>query len=462
MSNAKEYVKGLMERARKAQAIADTFTQEKVDELCTAIAWNIVKPEVAEKIATMAVEESTLGNYDGKYAKLMTKIRGGLRDMKGQKSVGVIERDDEKQIIKVAKPVGVIAALIPCTNPEATPVLKAMFAIKGRNAIILAPHPRTKNTNTYIVNIVRETLKKYGAPEDLVIPVEPEHVSMDVSGELMAQADLVLATGGGGLVKAAYSSGTPAYGVGQGNAVTVVDETVDLKDVANKIMRSKTFDFATSCSTENSCVVQEGIYDEFIKAMEAEGGYLVKGDEKEKLEHAMWHDGHLSPAIVAQSPEAIAKEAGIELPEGKTFFMVEETGIGADYLFSGEKLSVVTTLFKYGEFGEAIDKVNAITAYHGSGHSCGIHTNDEERILALALNTKTSRLMVRQPQCLANSGAWTNGMPMTLTLGCGTWGGNIASENVTWKHLINVTWVSSPIESTQPTDEELFGDIMNQ
>ncbi|MCT4619893.1 MAG: aldehyde dehydrogenase family protein, partial [Marinisporobacter sp.] len=212
MSNAKEYVKGLMERARKAQAIADTFTQEKVDELCTAIAWNIVKPEVAEKIATMAVEESTLGNYDGKYGKLMTKIRGGLRDMKGEKSVGVIERDDEKQIIKVAKPVGVIAALIPCTNPEATPVLKAMFAIKGRNAIILAPHPRTKNTNTYIVNLVRETLKKYGAPEELVIPVEPEHVSMDVSGELLAQADLVLATGGGGLVKAAYSSGTPAYG----------------------------------------------------------------------------------------------------------------------------------------------------------------------------------------------------------------------------------------------------------
>jgi sulfoacetaldehyde dehydrogenase len=217
------------------------------------------------------------------------------------------------------------------------------------------------------------------------------------------------------MVKAAYSSGTPAYGVGQGNAVTVVDETVDLKEVANKIMRSKTFDFATSCSTENSCVVQVGIYDEFVKAMEAEGGYLVKGDEKEKLQHAMWHDGHLSRAIVAQAPEVIAKEAGIELPEGKTFFMVEETGIGADYPFSGEKLSVVTTLFKYGEFQEAIDQVNAITAYHGSGHSCGIHTNDEERILALALNTKTSRLMVRQPQCLANSGAWTNGMPMTLT-----------------------------------------------
>ncbi|WP_246637624.1 aldehyde dehydrogenase family protein [Crassaminicella profunda] len=456
--NVKEYVKSLIDRAKKAQGIADKFTQEKVDELCMAIAWNIVKPETADKIATMAVEESNLGNYEGKYAKLMTKIRGGLRDMKGQKSVGVIERDDEKKIMKIAKPVGVIAALLPCTNPEATPVLKAMFAIKGRNAIILAPHPRTKNTNTYIVNIMRETLKKYGAPEDLVIPVE--QVSMDISGELMAQADLVLATGGGGMVKAAYSSGTPAYGVGQGNAVTVIDETIDLKETANKIMRSKTFDFATSCSTENSCVVQVGIYDDFIKAMEVEGGYLVKGDEKEKLQNAMWIDGHLSSKIVAQAPEVIAAEAGIVLPEGKKFFMVEESGIGADYPFSGEKLSVVTTLFKYGEFQEAIDKVNDITSYHGRGHSCGIHSNDEERILALALNTKTSRVMVRQPQCLANSGAWTNGMPMTLTLGCGTWGGNIASANVNWRHLINVTWVSAPIKATQPTDEELFEKFM--
>ncbi|MFZ5967556.1 MAG: aldehyde dehydrogenase family protein [Bacillota bacterium] len=458
--NAAVHVKELIERARKAQKIADSYTQEKVDELCTAIAWNIVKEENADKIAKLAVEESQLGNYDGKYGKLMNKIRGGLRDMKGKKSVGVIERDEEKQIIKIAKPVGVVAALVPCTNPEATPVLKTMFAIKGRNAIILAPHPRTKKTNTMIVNIIRDTLKQYGAPEDLVIGIEEP--TMDISGELMKQADLVLATGGGAMVKAAYSSGTPAYGVGQGNAVTVVDETADLKDAANKIMRSKTFDFATSCSTENSCVIQESIYDEMLQNLQSEGGYLVSSEEKVKLHHAMWHDGHLSPKIIAQSAQVIAKEAGIDLPEGKTFFMVEETGIGPDYLFSGEKLSVVTTIFKYKEFQEAIDKVNAITAYHGSGHSCGIHSNNEEHILQLALNTKTSRVMVRQPQCLANSGAWTNGMPMTLTLGCGTWGGNVSSENITWKHLINVTWVSAPIASTMPTDEELFGEIMRR
>ncbi|WZL72091.1 aldehyde dehydrogenase family protein [Clostridiaceae bacterium 35-E11] len=457
-NNAKDYVAGLITRARNAQKIANAYTQEKVDDLCTAIAWNIVKEVNADKIAKLAVEESKLGNYEGKYAKLMTKIRGGLRDMKGKKSVGVIEHDEEKGIFKVAKPVGVVAGLVPCTNPEATPVLKAMNAIKGRNAIILAPHPRTKKTNTFIVNIIRDTLKKYDAPEDLVIGIEEP--TMEISGELMKQADLVLATGGGGMVKAAYSSGTPAYGVGQGNAVTVVDETADLKDVANKIMRSKTFDFATSCSTENACVIQESIYEALIEAMESEGGYLVSAEEKKKLEKAMWVDGHLSPAIIAQAPQKIAAEAGIDLPEGKKFFMVEESGIGPDYPFSGEKLSVVTTLFKYKEFEEAIEKVNAITDYHGSGHSCGIHSFNEANILALAEQTKTSRIMVRQPQCLANSGAWTNGMPMTLTLGCGTWGGNISSENITWKHLINVTWVSAPILSTQPTDEALFGKFM--
>ncbi len=458
--DAKEYVAGLVERARKAQSIAETFTQEKVDELCTAIAWDIVQHENADKISKMAVEESQLGNYEGKYSKIMTKVRGALRDMKGQKSVGIIERDEEKQIIKIAKPVGVVAALVPCTNPEATPVLKAMFAIKGRNAIIIAPHPRTKNTNTHIVNLMRATLKKYGAPEDLIIPVEAPTV--EISEEVMKQSDVVMATGGGGMVKSAYSSGTPAFGVGQGNAVTVVDETVDLQDTANKIMRSKTFDFATSCSTENACVIHDSIYGDFIKALDTEGGYLLSTEEKEKLQSVMWHDGHLNTAIVAQPADKIAEKAGFKLPEGKTFLMVEESGIGPEYPFSGEKLSVVTTLYKYNEFKEAVDKVNNITSYHGKGHSCGIHSNNEERIIELATSTKTSRVMVRQPQCLANSGSWTNGMPMTLTLGCGSWGGNVASENITWRNLINVTWVSAPIESTQPSDEELFGEVMNR
>jgi sulfoacetaldehyde dehydrogenase len=240
----------------------------------------------------------------------------------------------------------------------------------------------------------------------------------------------------------------------------VVDETADLKDAANKIMRSKTFDFATSCSTENSLVIQESVYDEMIQCLKNEGGYLVNAAEKAKLQAGMWIDGSLNGDIVGQPLEVIAKIAGLTIPADRKFFMVEETGIGPDYPFSGEKISMVVTIYKYGEFQEAIDKVNEITNYQGRGHSCGIHSFDEERIMKYALAIKVGRLMVRQPQCLSNSGSWTNGMPMTLIQGSGTWGRNISSDNFNFRKLLNYTWVASPIESTQPTDQELFGDIM--
>jgi len=461
MLDEKAYVAGLVERARVAQQEIENYTQEQVDKLITAICWDIVKDGPAQKIAQMAVDESKMGNYESKYGKLMVKLKGGLRDMLLEKSVGVLERDEKKGLIKIAKPIGVIGGVLPCTNPEATPVLKAMMALKTRNAIVLAPHPRTKKTNAYIVDLMRETLKKHGAPEDLILCIEEP--SLVASNEVMKQCDLVLATGGGPMVKAAYSSGTPAYGVGQGNATVLVDETADLKDAANKIMRSKSFDFSTSCSSENSLVIQEGIYNDFVACLKAEGGFLVSADEKVKLQETMWVDGHLNPDIIAQSPKTIADLAGINVPADCKFIMVEETGIGPDqYPFSGEKLSPVTTMFKYGTFAEGVNKVKTITSFHGKGHSCGIHSTNDDRILELAMATKVSRMMVRQPQALANSGAWTNGMPMTLTLGCGTWGGNISSENITFKKLLNVTWVSYPIASTMPTDAELFGDIMKE
>lgn len=459
VGNEKEFVGSLIERARKAQEVAEGFDQERVDHLITAVVWNIVKEDNADAISKLAVEETELGNYESKYAKLMTKLKGALRDMKGEASIGVIERDEEKGLIKIAKPVGVVGAIIPVTNPEATPVLKAIMAIKTRNAIVMSPHPKAKKTNKFIVDIIRSVLKKYDAPEDLVLTIEEP--TLELTQELMRQCDLILATGGSALVKAAYSSGTPAYGVGVGNAVVVVDETADLKDAADKIMRSKTFDFATSCSTENSLVVHESVYDELIKELVDVGGYLLSEDEKAQLQNKMWVDGVLSRNIVAQPANKIADYAGLTIPEKTTFFIVEEENVGKEYPFSGEKLSVITTVFKYQEFQEAIDKVNEITEYMGKGHSCGIHSTDDERILEYALKTKTSRLMVRQPQCLANSGAWTNGMPMTLSLGCGTWGGNISSDNITWKKLINTTWVSYPTAFNQPTDQELFGEVMN-
>lgn len=457
--SAVEYVASLVERARKAQAIAEGFTQEQVDELCAAIAYNGTKKEFATDVCKLLVEESGMGLADHKFGKMMTKIKGTYRDMKGQKSVGVVERNEALGLLKLAKPVGVVGALIPVTNGEATPFVKAITAIKGRNAIILAPHPKAKKTNMVAAENIRATLKKYGAPEDLVIGIDPEYVSVETSGELMKQADMVLATGGTPMVKAAYSSGTPTIGVGTGNASMIVDGSTDLDNVANMVMRSKTFDYATSCSTENNLIVNVEVYDDFVKAMEKQGGYFIANGtpEKDKLREAVWPDGHtLSRHIVAQPVEKIAEIAGLTLPAGTKFIMVEEDGIGHDHLFSGEKLSVITTLHKYTDFEDALNKLEAILDFMGQGHSCGIHTKYDYRVLQVSERMKVSRIMVNQPQCLANSGAWTNGMPMSMTLGCGTWGNNSVSHNVTWKDLLNFTWVSYPIPSTQPTDEELF------
>jgi sulfoacetaldehyde dehydrogenase len=458
MANERQVVADLIQRARTAQeAIAD-YTQEQIDKLTQAIAWEIVKEENSKAISELAIEESQLGNYQGKYVKLQKKVRGNLRDMLGEKSVGIIEQDDAKGLYKIAKPVGVIGALVPCTNPEATPVIKAMNAIKGKNAIVFAPHPRTKKTNSKIVEVMRTALKKFDAPEDLLIAIDEP--SLELSNQLMAQCDLVVATGGSGMVKAAYSSGTPAYGVGAGNAVVIVDETADIKDAASKIKASKTFDYATSCSSENSIVVVESIYDELMNALQSEGGHFSTADDKVKVQNTLWVDGHLNRHVIAQPAEKIAELAGLDVKEGTSFIMVEEDGVGTDYPFSGEKMSVVLTVYKVADFDKAIDKVNEITGYQGSGHSCGLHTTEEERVKAIGLRTKTSRVMIRQPQCYGNSGNWDNGMPFTLTLGCGSWGGNISSENISYKHFINVTWVSKPIPEVIPSDEELFGDVM--
>jgi sulfoacetaldehyde dehydrogenase len=457
MSDAVTYVESLMKRAREAQKSIEFATQEQVDRVVESMAWHAVQPEFARALAELGVSESGMGDVDSKYAKMMNKVRAGWLDMKGAKTVGVIEENHDKGLIKIAKPVGVVGAVIPSTNCEATPVLKVTWAIKTRNAIILAPHPKTKNTNTMVVDLLRKVLEKHGMNPDLVINLD--QVSLDNTQELMRQCDLILATGGPGLVKAAYHSGTPAYGVGAGNAMSVVDETQDMAKVAEKIRMSKTFDQATSCSSENSVAVYEGVYDEFIAAMEKEGGYLVSASEKKKLEKAMWPEGtNLNRDVVGHPATDIAKIANIKLPEGKTFFMVEESGIGPDYIFSREKLSVVVAIYKWKEFDEAIELVNNITTFEGTGHSCGIHSSNKERVLQLSTQVKVSRVMVNQPQSLSNSGSWTNHMPTTLTLGCGSWGGNIVSENITFKHLLNTTWVSFPVANRQPSDVILFSN----
>ncbi|TDI59278.1 MAG: aldehyde dehydrogenase family protein [Alphaproteobacteria bacterium] len=455
-------IAGLMERSRAAQAQIENYTQEQVDELIRAMVWSVARPGVAEKIAQFTVDETQLGNYDGKFLKISRKTRATLMDIIDDKSVGILEEDTERNIIKIAKPKGVIGALAPSTNPEATPVIKAIHAVKGRNSIIVAPHPRAKLTNKMICDLMREAIVKCGGPADLVIGIETP--TLEKTTELMAQCDLVLATGGGAMVTAAYSSGTPALGVGVGNAVITVDASADLDDAAEKIHLSKTLDFAASCSSDNSVLLVDAIYDDMLAKLEGTGGYLCSDEEKILLQATIWHDGHLNTAIVAQSAGFIAETAGIDLPEGKDFFIVKETGWGPEYPFSGEKMSVVMALYHPKDIDEAIQMTNDIQAYQGQGHSCGIFSNSDENIMKMAHATKTSRVMVNQPQAASNSGNLWNGMRQTFSLGCGSWGGNGTNNNVSWRDLINETWVSRPLAVSKElrSDEELFGDVIQK
>ena len=461
--SAKEEIEVLINRSREAQKQIENYTQEQVDELIRAMVWSVAKPGMAEEIAQFTVDETQLGNYDGKFLKIQRKTRATLMDIIDDKSVGILEEDSERAIVKIAKPMGVIGALSPSTNPEATPVIKSIHAVKGRNSIIVAPHPRAKLTNKKICDLMRQAIVKCGAPADLVQAIEIP--SLELTNELMAQCDRVLATGGGAMVNAAYSSGTPALGVGVGNAVITVDDTADLDDAAEKIRISKTLDLAASCSSDNSVILVESIYEEMISKLKDKGGFLVNEEEKQKLKETLWdEEGHLNTAIVAQPAEKIADMANIEIPEGTGFYIVPETGWGKEFPFSGEKLSVIMALYRARDIEHAIELTNNIQAYQGQGHSCGIYSNSDENIMKLANSTKTSRVMVNQPQAASNSGNLWNGMRQTFSLGCGSWGGNGTNNNISWRDLINETWVSKPLSQTKEliSDEELFGDVMNK
>ena len=459
---AREEVAAMVERAHAAQAQIAHYNQEQVNELITAMVWAVAREDRSEEIARFTVNETQLGNYEGKYLKIHRKTRATLMDIIDDKSVGVIEEDLERNLVKIAKPVGVIGALSPSTNPEATPVIKGISAVKGRNAIIVAPHPRAKLTNKLICDYMREAIVAVGGPADLVQSIDIP--SMEKTNELMRQCDRVLATGGEAMVSAAYSSGTPALGVGVGNAVITVDDSADLDEAADKIRISKTLDLAASCSSDNSVLVFESIYDEFLEKLKREGGYIIEGEDKQKLQDVLWKDGVLNAKIVAQHALNITGQAGIDLPEGKQFLIVPETGTGPDHPFSGEKLTVTMALYKVKDIDEAIELTNSIQAYQGQGHSCGIYSYNDANIMKLAEATRTSRVMVNQPQAASNSGNLWNGMRQTFSLGCGSWGGNSINHNITWRDLVNVTWVSRPLAKTKvmPSDEELFGAVIGK
>jgi len=457
-AQAQQEVDEIVRRARAAQEVIADYTQEQVDALCAAVAWAVARPDRAESLAKLAVDEGGFGNFEDKVVKINKRVLGVLADIRNVATVGVVEEDPTRGLVKIAKPVGVVAALIPTTGPDATPPLKALLALKGRNAIVVAPHPRTQDTTAAVVGYMREACVQVGAPADLVQTLTRPSIAK--TQRLMEKADLVVATGGAAMVKAAYSSGTPAYGVGVGNSVHVVDETADLADATEAIVAAKTFDYATSCLADNAMVVESSVYADLLERLVARGGHLCSPQEKAALQRAMWPDGGHIPVldVIAKPAGAIAGLAGFSIADDRTFLIVEEDGVGPEHPFSGEKLSVVLAAYRYaGGIDNAVNLVNAVTGYQGLGHTCGIHTSVDDHVEALALGTRTARVMVNQ-NLNEGAGSVRNGLPFTLSLSCGTWGGNITTENVNARHFVNLTWVSRPLAPKVVTEEELFAD----
>jgi sulfoacetaldehyde dehydrogenase len=432
-------------------------TQAEVDRLCQAIAWAVANETTFTRLALMGVEESGIGDPESRIGKRF-KVMGILRDVLRQPSVGVIEELPERGLVKYAKPVGLIASLVPTTNPELTPPGVGIFAVKSRDAVVFSPHPRSRRTTMETVEIMRRALAREGAPVDLLQCMT--RPSIPAAQYLMTQADLVQATGGRDMVKAAYSSGTPAYGVGAGNSTMVIDETADVVEAARNTRLSKTSDFGSGCSADGNLIVEASIYEAFRERLVAEGGHLTSPAETDALRAIYWDaEGHRTPDTIAVSAQQLAARAGFEIDADRRFFVVEQTDIGSHNPYSSEKLGVVLALYRYSGFDQALAMVEAVYEVGGKGHSCGIYSFDDDHIDRLARLAPVSRIMVRQPQSKANAGAFNNGMPMTSSLGCGTWGGNITSENIHLRHYLNVTWVSRPIAEDRPSEQELFGEF---
>lgn len=450
-----ELAQRLLANARRVMQQISEYDQKKVDRLCQAIGWAGANPLAAERLANMSVDESGMGSRE---PKRRAKVVGILRDALRQKSMGVIEELPEKGIVKYAKPAGVICSLIPVTSPYITPIGIAIYAIKCKDAVIFSPHPSSRKTTFETIRLMRTALKELGVPEDVLQCVEQP--SIPLANELMSICDLTIATGGPAMVKAAYGSGKPAYGVGAGNATMVIDETADVVEAARNTAISKTNDHGSGCSADGNLVVDASIYDALLKQLQQEGGYLVSAEEKALLQRAYWDEqGRRTSDTLARPAAAIAAKAGFALAPNKTFFLVEENQIGKQFPYSTEKLGVVLAVFKAQGFDDALDKVRQIFETGGRGHSCGIYSFSDDHINRLALMAPVSRIMVRQVQSSSNAGTFTNGMPMTSSMGCGIWGGNITNENVSLKHYMNVTWVSRPIPEDRPSEAELFGEF---
>lgn len=457
-SEPSEVVAELVSRGREAMDEVADYTQEEVDDMVRAVGWAIYQEDHCQRISEVAVEETGFGNVEDKNHKKRRKIVGVLDDTLGEPSVGVVDTDEERGLVDIAKPVGVVGAMVPATHPGATPTALAMMALKGRNAVVFSPSPLGEAVCELVVEFVRDELAAVGAPRDLVQMI-PRPASKPKTYSLMEQADMLQVTGSADNVEKAQESGTPNYCVGEGNAVAIVDETADLENAATRIRKSKTVDYATSCSADNSAAVVDEVYDEMVAALEAEGGYLCDSDEREKLRETMFPDGYGSLAFYATPAEEIAEKADLASPEARDaeFLIVEGHGIGEEYPMSSEKLNPVLNLYRADDFEDALDITSEVLAFEGTGHSCGLHTSDDDHVERTGHEIDVARVIVNQPHALANGGWHKNGLPNTLSEGGGTWGGNQFAGNLNYEYFIQTTTVARPIDQEMPSEEELFG-----
>lgn len=449
----------LVARARAAQQVFEFAGQSALDTAAAAAAWAIMEPARNRQLAELAVRDTGLGNVEDKVRKNFRKTLGLLRDLHGRRTSGVIARDPGRGIVEIARAVGVVAAVTPSTNPAATPANKIVNALKCGNAVIVAPSPKGYSSCALLVDFIHAQFDKAGLDRALV-QIVPEPVSKAATAALMSAVDLVVATGSQANVRMAYASGTPAFGVGAGNVASIVEQSADLRDAARKITASKTFDNATSCSSENSVVIEDAIYDAMLGELRHSGGILLDAAQKQRLQAVMWRNGKLSEVCTAKDATHIARTAGLEEICGRepTFLMVEEDGFGADYPFSGEKLAPVLTIYRARDFADAERIVRGIYGYMGAGHSVGLHTARPEVAIELGERLPVARVIVNQAHCFATGGNFDNGLPFSLSMGCGTWGRNNFSGNLDFHQYLNVTRVAYPIAERVPQLDELLGE----
>ena len=452
-------IERLVSDARDAQEIINRYSQQQVDELILAVAWEIIQPENNQELSEMAVNQTGLGNIEDKKRKNRRKTLGLLRDLKGVKTVGIIDENSKNGIIEIARPVGVIGAIVPSTNPIATPLNKVINALKCRNAIILAPSPKGAQVCTRIVELIQIALVRIGAPKNIVQSL-PEPINKEDTNDLSSLVDLIVATGSQNNIKRALQSGTPTLGVGVGNVPSIIDESANIDDAAHKIMTSKTFDNATSCSSENSIIIVESVYDSMIDSLTEVGGSLLGDDEKTKLQETMWSDkGIINRDVIAKKSNEIASLAGLgDKHLDSKFLMVKEQHVGSNYPFSMEKLSPVLAIYKAKSFDHAVEITTTILNNQGKGHSCSIHSQDENNIVRLGMELPVCRIIVNQAHCFATGGNFDNGLPFSLSMGCGTWGNNVTDQNLNYKHYLNTTKIVKTIKPNEPSEKDIFSD----